>query len=364
MLLLLASCKAAETSNTPAGDTSEETRTIAGYEFTKNSIANDTGSTVVNVYNWGEYMNRDLNDAFEYVTGITVNYKDYPSNEVLYSTLKSGGTNYDVIIPSDYMIALLIEEDMLEPLNFNNIPNFSDIDPQLKNPVYDPENSYSVPYMWGTVGIVYNTTMVSEEITSWGALFDPKYSGNILMFDNPRDCIGIALKYLGYSYNTTDESEIRAAQALLVEQKPHVQAYVMDQIFDKLEGGEAAIGPYYTGDAITMMESNGDLAFVIPEEGSNIFVDAFCIPKGAKNKSAAEMYINFMCSYNAGYANMEEICYSTPLLSVYNDLDAEIAEDGISYPDDELRAKCEVFLNLPRSVRELYDSLWSDLKIQ
>lgn len=330
-----------------------------GYSFEANSVKNDTGSTEVNVFNWGEYMNEDLNKAFELVTGIKVNYNTYQTNEMLYSTLSSGGSSYDVIVPSDYMIARMIDEDMLLTLDFGNIPNFANIDPNLKNPVYDPENLYSVPYTWGSVGIVYNTTMVDEPVDSWSVLFDERYSGNILMFDNARDAFGIALKYLGYSFNTTNEDELQEAYDLLLTQKPLVQAYVMDGIFDKLEGGEAALGPYYAGDAITMMESNEDLAFTIPKEGTNLFVDAFCIPKGAKNKTAAEMYINFMCTYNAGMANADEIGYSTPLLDVYEDIDEDVKNDGFSYPKD--LSGYEGFNNLPAETLKLYDRLWTDL---
>ncbi|MDR0293628.1 MAG: ABC transporter substrate-binding protein [Oscillospiraceae bacterium] len=330
-----------------------------GYDFKPGSVRNDTGSASVNVYNWGEYMNEDLNRAFELVTGIKVNYTTYQTNEMLYSILATGGSSYDVVVPSDYMIGRLIGEDLLLPLDFANIPNFADVDPAHKNPDYDPQNIYTVPYMWGTVGIVYDTTRVSAPIDSWGALFDPQYAGQILMFDNSRDALGIALKYLGCSYNTTDEAELRAAYDLLVTQKPLVQAYVMDQIFEKMEGGEAILGPYYAGDAIMMMESNGDLAFAVPKEGSNIFADAFCVPKGSANKAAAEMYINFMCGADAGMANVSAVGYSTPLLSVYEALDEDVQNDGVSYPRD--LTPFEPFANLPRATLDLYARLWTDL---
>jgi len=240
----------------------------------------DESKGVVNVYNWGEYIGEDIVAQFEKETGIKVNYKTYDTNEALYSVLKQGGVSYDVIIPSDYMISRMISEDMLEKIDFNNIPNMSLIEDQWSGMEYDPNGEYAVPYLSGTVGIIYNTTMIDEDITSWSALFDEKYSGQILMFDNSRDAMGIALKYLGYSLNTTDMAEIDEAFELLLSQKPFLQGYVMDQIFDKLESGEAAIGPYYAGDYLTMVENNPDLAFVVPEEGSNRFVDAMCIPKG------------------------------------------------------------------------------------
>ena len=317
----------------------------------------------VNVYNWGEYIDMSVLEDFEAQTGIKVNYKTFDSNEMMYSALSGGGTNYDVIIPSDYMIARLIDEDMLEPLNFDNIPNFSDIDPELKNPEYDPENLYSVPYMWGLMGVIYDTTMVDEADTgSWDLLWNEKYANNIIMIDNSRDAIGIALKYLGYSYNTTDAAQITEAVDLLIQQKPILQGYAMDEIFGKLEGKNAAIGTYYYGDFLTMQENNPDLDFYLPEEGTNIYVDAMCIPKGAPNKDNAEAFINFMCSTEAGLKNCEEIWYSTPLLSVREELDPEVANDPMAYPDESIMAKCESYTNLPQDILDLYSTEWLRLK--
>ena len=317
----------------------------------------------VNVYNWGEYIDMSVLEDFEAQTGIKVNYNNFDSNETMYAMLSGGGTEYDVIIPSDYMIARLIEEDMLEPLNFDNIPNFSDIDPQLKNPEYDPENLYSVPYMWGLMGVIYDTTMVDEaDIGSWDLLWNEKYADNILMIDNSRDAIGIALKSLGYSYNTTDAAQITQAVDLLIEQKPILQGYAMDEIFGKLENKNAAIGTYYYGDYLTMYETNPDLAFYLPEEGTNIYVDAMCIPKGAPNKDNAEAFINFMCSTEAGLKNCEEIWYSTPLLSVREELDPEVAADPMAYPDESVMAQCESYTNLPQDILELYSTEWVRLK--
>jgi len=317
---------------------------------------------VVNVYNWGVYIDESIFKAFEEQTGIKVIYDTYDSNEAMYGVLKNDGASFDVIIPSDYMISRMIEEDMLETLDFKNIPNFSDIDSTLLNPEYDPTNAYSVPYMWGTVGIIYNTTVVTEEVTSWSLLFDEAYAGQILMFNNSRDAIGIALKYLGYSYNTTNKAEISEAVDLLLEQKSILQSYVMDEIFDKLSSGEAAIGPYYAGDYLIMAEENPDLAFCLPEEGSNLFVDAMCIPKSAENKANAEAFINFMCSTEAGLANCEEIGYSTPLRSVKAALDTEMSGNAISYPDTAALASCETYKNLPQDILDFYDSEWLRLK--
>lgn len=319
----------------------------------------------VNVLNWGEYIDEDVIPKFEQEYGIRVNYKTCSDNETLYSTLSGGGSDYDVIVPSDYMISRLISENMLEKLDFSKIPNASDIDQKFVKPAYDPTNEYSVPYMWGTVGIIYNTSMVHDEITSWGALFDKKYAGQVLMINNPRDAIGVALKYLGYSYNTTDKSQITQATDLLIKQKQDgiVQAYVMDEIFDKLEGGEAAMGVYYAGDYLTMKQDNPDLAFVVPSEGSNFFVDAMCVPKGSKNKENAEKFINFMCSKDVGLANCEAIGYSTPLMSVFKALDPSVSGDTVAYPPDSVLKKCESFLNLPQDILEFYDSEWLRLKV-
>ena len=318
----------------------------------------------VNVYNWGEYIDESIFADFEKATGIKVNYSTFTSNEMMYSNLKTGGASYDVIIPSDYMISRLIEENMLEKLDFANVPNYSLIDEAYKNTEYDPENEYSVPYMWGIIGIIYNTTMIDKEITSWGALFDEKYTGEVLMFDNSRDAFGIALKYLGYSLNTTDKTELEEAYNLLLSQKPIKQAYVMDQIFDKLEGGEAAMGPYYAGDYLIMREENPDLAFAIPKEGTNWFVDAMCIPKNAANKKNAELFINFMCSTDVCIANMDEIGYASANAEAAKQYAADMDEEDIAimFPDVSDHSFFEVFYNLPPAILELYDTMWVNLK--
>jgi len=317
---------------------------------------------VVNVYNWGENIDESIFEIFEKQTGIKVNYTTYESNEQMYAVLKMGGTNYDVIIPSDYMISRLIEEGMLEKLNFDNIPNFANIDDRYKNLDYDPTNEYSVPYTWGVVGLIYNTAKIDEEITSWGALFNPKYAGQILQFDNSRDAMATALLYLGYSVNTTNEAELNEAYELLVQQKPILQAYVMDQIYDKLEGGEAYIGPYYAGDALLMMQNNPDLAFVVPDEGTNLFVDAMCIPKGAANKENAELFINFMCDTEIALKNMAVTCYATPVRTAFEALDEETRNNKIMFPDDEVLNRTQIYKNLPPETLNLYDQLWVKLK--
>ncbi|MEA5040144.1 MAG: spermidine/putrescine ABC transporter substrate-binding protein [Clostridiaceae bacterium] len=317
---------------------------------------------VVNVYNWGEYIDESIFTDFEKQTGIKVNYKTYQSNEQLYSVLSLGGSDYDVIIPSDYMVSRMIDEGMLEKLDFTNIPNFENVDGQYKNLAYDPTNEYSVPYMWGTVGLIYNTSVITDDIDSWSALFDEKYSGQILQFDNSRDAFATALLYLGYDVNTTDPSQIEEAYELLVKQKPIVQAYVMDEIYDKLELGEAAIGPYYAGDALSMMENNPDLRFVIPKEGSNWFVDCMCIPKGAKNKTNAEAFINFMCSDEITLRNMDVTGYATPVKTAFDQLDEETKSNEIMFPSADVLSRCQVYTNLPQQTLDLYNDYWTRLK--
>ena len=318
---------------------------------------------VVNVYNWGEYIDESIFEDFEAETGIKVNYNTFASNEMLYSSIKSGSGTYDVIIPSDYMVARMISEGLLMELDYSQIPNAANLDERYVGLEYDPASAYSVPYMWGTVGIIYNSQMVSEPITSWMDLFDRDWDRNVLMFDNSRDCLGIALKALGYSYNTTNAEELAEAADLLIQQKQDgiVQAYVMDQIFDKMINNEAAVGVYYAGDYLTMVEDNEDLVFVIPAEGSNLFVDAMCIPTCCENYDNAQAFINFMCRDDIVVRNCEETWYSSPSATAMQYLDAEMAEDPIMYPDDEVLDKCETYAGLPEATLKEYDRQWINI---
>ena len=336
-----------------------------------------TGATssqpVVNVCSWGEYIDEELITRFEEETGIRVNYQTAESNETLYSLLKSGGADYDVIVPSDYMISQLIEEDMLAELDYSRIPNFGLIDGRFKNLSYDPENRYTVPYTWGTVGIIYNTAMVDEEIDGWGALYDDRYAGNVLLINNSRDALAIALLHLGYSVNTTDEGEIREAYQLIADANSRgvYQGKVMDEVFQKMEGGNAAIATYYAGDYLSMLDNNDDLAFVVPEEGSNWFVDAMCVLKDAPHYDAAMKWIDFIASTDANLANMDYIGYASPnreALEQYPDwyeeqygeeLDPEIYE--IMAAPAEVLDRCEMYVVLPREIRALYNDLWIEL---
>ncbi|MDD4850947.1 MAG: ABC transporter substrate-binding protein, partial [Gemmiger sp.] len=286
----------------------------------------------------------------------------FDANESLYAKLKSGGASYDVIFPSDYMIGKMIQEDMLAPLDFTAIPNMANIGQDYLGWAFDTENAYSVPYMWGTTGIVYNTTMVETPPTSWADLWDVQYTGNVLMFNNSRDAYAIAAKKLGYSLNPTSAKEVDVVMEALKAQKNVVQAYVMDEIFDKMEGGEAALAPYYAGDALTMIEDNPDLAFVSPEEGVNFFVDSMCIPASSKNQEAAQMFINYMCEPAVGLANCEYIGYSTPITAVWEQLDDELKYSEIAYPSAEVMAKAEVFDTLPDEVNDRLSEDWSEMK--
>lgn len=322
----------------------------------------------LNVYNWGEYISNgsdesvDVVSAFEDLTGIEVNYTTFDSNESMYAKLKSGAANYDVIIPSDYMVAKMIDEDMLMPLNYDNIPNFANIDDGYRNADYDPENAYTVPYMLCTTGIIYNTTMVENEPTSWADLWDEQYSGSILMFNNSRDAYAIAAFKLGKSVNPETTAEVDEVVEELKAQKPLVQAYVMDEIFDKMIGGEAAIGVYYSGDAITMIDDNPDLAWVFPEEGSVLSVDSMCIPATSTQQEAAEMFINFMCEVDVGKANAEYIGYTTPMSAVWDVLDEDLKYSEIAYPSEEVEEKEQVFTALSDEVNNELDVKWSEMK--
>lgn len=325
--------------------------------------------TVLNVYNWGEYIDQSILDLFEEeYSDITVNYTTYDSNEAMYSKIVSGAASYDIVIPSDYMISKLIAEDMLAELNFDNIPNFANVGDAYKSREHDPENKYSVPYFWGTVVIIYNTKYVAPEdaaAQSIDLLWNEKYAGKILMFDNPRDAFGLALTKLGYSMNSENEKEWQEAAKLLSEQKPLVQAYVMDAIFDKMEAEEAWIAPYYAGDALVIQESNPDVDYYMPVEGTNFFFDSMCVLKTSENKEAAETFINFMCRPDIAAMNAEYVGYATPVTPAMDLLDPEITENKIVYPnEDYLLQNTEVFANLSTKTLMLQSTLWTSLKIE
>ena len=377
LTLAMAFCCAAPAFAARTIEVTEDVSVSDDYDWTRFQGQNLT----LNVYNWGEYISNGSDDsvdvvaAFEKLTGIKVNYTTFDSNESMYAKLKSGAANYDVVIPSDYMVAKMIAEGMLAPLDYSNIPNSQNIDAVYRDPDYDPANAYTVPYMLCTTGIIYNTTMVSQPITSWSAMFDPQYAGQVLMINNSRDALAAALLYLGYSINTTDESQLEEAFALLKQAKDSgvYQAFVMDEVFQKMEGGNAAVAMYYAGDYLTMLENNEDLAFVIPEEGSNWFVDAMCVLKSSQHMSEAEEWINFIASTKANLANMDYIWYASPngeALEEYpayyeevneEPLDPEIYE--VMAPSEEVLRRCEIYENLPTETLRLYDRLWTRLGV-
>ena len=325
--------------------------------------------TTINVYNWGEYISDggegslDVNRKFEELTGIKVNYTNFDSNEDLYAKLRSGGANYDLIFPSDYMIERLKDEGLLEKLDYSNIPNFKYIDEKYKSLYYDPDNEYTVAYNVGYVALIYNKKLVSETPDSWSILWDKKYAGKILMFNNPRDSFAIAQSLLGQDYNDPDPAQWAAAYDKLLKQKPIVRAYVMDEVYNIMESGAAAMAPYYVGDYFTMAENNDDLAVAFPKEGANIFVDAMCIPTTCQNKGAAELYINFMEEPEVALANAEYIAYATPNTEVLKMERYTYKGDTTMYPDEKLFENYQYFHNLPPETQSLMSNYWSDLKV-
>lgn len=321
----------------------------------------------VYVYNWGQYLDMDVIEMFEDKYDIEVHYDEFEENEDMYPIIEKGSVMYDVVCPSDYMISKMIENNLLEELNYENIPNLSYIDPDYlkKAQDFDPGNKYAVPYCWGTLGILYNKTKVSEPIDSWSAIFDPKYKNEILMMDSVRDAMGIALMYLGYSMNSQNEAEIEEAKALLTMQNPLVQAYVVDQVRDKMIGGEAVLGVIYSGEAIYTKRENSDLEYVVPKEGSNVWMDCWVIPKNSKNKENAEKWIDFMCSPEIALLNFEEITYSTPNKGARELIeDPDIKNSLVAFPDEETLSRCKTYVYLGEKWDTLYIQKFNEAKMQ
>lgn len=307
----------------------------------------------LNVYNWGDYIDKTVLDDFEQEYNIAVNYEEFATNEDMYIKLKQGGTNYDVAIPSDYMIEKMIKEDMLEKIDFNNITNYKEIDKKFKDLVFDPKNEYSVPYLWGTVGIVYNSEVIKEDIDSWDVLWDEKYKGQILMLDSSRDSIGIALKKLGYSFNSKNKDQLEKAKQELIKQRPLVLAYVIDEGKDKMLSGEASIGVFWSGDAMVLADENPNLKYVVPKEGSNLWFDSMIIPKGSKHKKEAELFINYMTGKDIAKKTADYIMYYTPNTETEKMLD-------VVYPTFEELKDCEIFRD-PGDFVEQYDRIWTEV---
>lgn len=324
-----------------------------------------SGTNQVIVYNWGEYLDPEVITMFEEETGINVVYEEFETNEIMYPKILSGAIAYDVVCPSDYMIQRMIKNDLLAELNYDNIPNVKYIGEQYfeQSKQFDANNKYSIPYCWGTVGILYNKKMVDEPIYSWSALWDPKYADNILMQDSVRDAFAVALKYRGYSLNSVDLDELNEAQQLLIRQKPLVQAYVIDQVRDKMIGNEAAIGVIYSGEAIFTQKENPDLEYVIPREGSNVWIDSWVVPKNAKHKENAEKFINFLCRPDIAKLNFDYITYSTPNTAARDLIeDPDIRNSKIAFPDAEELDRCETFQFLGDKNDAIYNELWREIK--
>ena len=328
--------------------------------------ANKYPNGKVYVYNWGEYIDPETLDMFEKETGIQVIYDEFDTNETMYPKVEAGASNYDVVCPSDYMIQKMIDNDLLQELNWDNIPNAkANIGAQYyeQSEAFDPGNRYAVPYCWGTVGILYNKTMVDEPVTSWSILWDEKYADSILMQDSVRDLFMVGLKSLGYSMNSTDENELNEAKDLLIQQKPLVQAYVIDQVRDKMIGNEAALGVIYSGEAIFTQRENPDLEYVIPKEGTNVWIDSWVIPKNAENVENAEKFIDFMCRGDVALKNFEYITYSTP-----NDAARDLIEDEdlknskIAFPDLSQYSGLETYTYLGEDGDSLYNDMWKEVK--
>lgn len=344
-----------------------------GYEYYDLDFSADYtrefAGTQLNVYNWGEYISDgsdgtiDVNREFEKITGIKVNYTTFESNETMYSQIKNGGVSYDIIIPSDYMISRLKSENMLTKIDVSQLSNYKYIDDSYKGLYFDTDEEYTVPFNVGMVGIIYNSTLIDEPEHSWNALWDEQYRNMSLNFNNPRDGFMTAQKLLGYSVNSTDLSEWDNACQLLKNGKDVLQSYVMDEIYGKLETGEAAIGPYYAGDYLTMLDVNPDLRFFYPEEGTNIFIDSICVPKCVQNYDAAILYINFLLEPEIALANAEYIGYASPNTAVINNPDYCYYQNEILYPKEEDMVPTEYFHDLPENVRMYYENLWLDLKL-
>ena len=326
------------------------------------------------VYNWGEYIDEDVISQFEEETGITVVYDLFETNEEMYPVIEAGAVNYDVVCPSDYMIQKMRENDLLAELNFDNIPNIDQIDPAYMemSQAFDPENKYSVPYCWGTVGILYNTKLLDElgvpAPTKWADLWDERLSGEILMQDSVRDAFMVALKKDGYSMNSESKDELEQAKQELIDQKPLVQAYVIDQVRDKMIGGEAAIGVIYSGemlyiqDEVASLGLDYDLEYVIPEEGTNLWLDSWVIPKNAKNKENAEKWIDFMCRPEIAKANFEYITYPTPNKGAFELLDEDMQNNKAVFPDIDSLKDSEVYQYLGDDADAIYNELWKEVK--
>ena len=323
---------------------------------------NQAKGEVVNVYNWYDYMDEEVFDLFEQETGIHVNKMYFTTNEDMMVQVRVSPGAYDLVFPSDYCVERMISENMLAEINFDSVPNFKNVLSWMTNPDYDPEHKYSVPFMWGTVGILYNTAMVEENVDSWGILWDEKYADSILMLDSIRDTMGVTLKYLGYSMNTRELTELKEATDRLIAQKPLVKAYYVDESKDKMVANEAALALMWSGDALYAMEKNENLDYAVPKEGSNVWIDAMVIPSTAKNKENAEKLIDFLCRPDIAQKNCEYIWYSSPNAAAIELMGEDYTEDPTINPTQEVIDRCEFFHDIPDNQLTIYNAFWSQIK--
>ncbi|MBR6185062.1 MAG: spermidine/putrescine ABC transporter substrate-binding protein [Clostridia bacterium] len=317
---------------------------------------------VVNLYNWYDYMDETVFDLFEQETGIHVNKMYFTNNEDMMVQVRVSPGAYDLVIPSDYCVERMIAEGMIQEINFDNIPNFANVIPALQTPDYDPDHKYCVPFMWGTLGILYDTTKVEEEVDSWSILWDEKYADEIIMLDSIRDTMGLALKLLGYSMNSLDPQELKAAMDQLIAQKPLAKAYYVDETKDKMAAGDAAIAVMWSGDALYAMELNENLKYVVPMEGSNIWIDTMVIPATAKNKENAEKLIDFLCRPDIAKMNCEYIWYSSPNAAAIELMGEDYTENATINPSQEVIDRCEFFHDIPDYIMTFYTNFWQQVK--
>lgn len=319
----------------------------------------DKNKVTINVFNWGEYIDEDILKDFEKETGIKVNYETFATNEEMYEKVKAGTSTYDLIAPSDYMLERMIKEDLVQEINFDNLPNYKNIDDKYKNMSYDPDNKYSVPYMWGTIGIIYDKTQIKDEISSWDDLWNTKYKNDIFMSEDMRNSIGISLKRLGYSLNSKNQAELDKATEELIKQHDQINAvYIGDQVKDSLRNGEKNIAVIYSGDASVLKEEEPDrFEYVIPEEGTNLWFDVWAIPKKAEHKEEAEKFLNYLLDAKVNQKNVDYIGYATPNKATFELLDEEVKNDKSAYPDDDILKKSEVYIDL-EDFRKAYNEAW------
>lgn len=360
MLGALTGCgsKTAEESAAPVADKAE---TVETAETTQEKAKSDVELTV---FNWYDYIDPAVIDMFEEETGVTVKYVNFTTNEEMYTKIEAGAGTYDVLFPSEYMIERMIKNDMLAELDLSKMPNTENLIASMRDPSYDPGNKYSIAYMWGTLGILYNTEMVPEGVTSWASLFDSKYAGNVIMMNSMRDTLGLALKYQGHSMNTRDEAELSAARDILIKQKQDKieSGYLLDETKDKMVGNEAAMAVIYSGDAQYAIEKNEKLDYVVPEEGSNIWVDGMVIPKSSQNQETAMQFIDFMCRPDVAQMNFDYIYYCSPIQQVVDNLSEEDAAMATINPSEEVQARCE-FFNDVSDCMELYENAWMEVRL-